>query len=84
MNKGIFSLIAAILLSPNAMVGSIEVLGADATKRLNQPFSEAVVVGDLMFVSGQIGTKPGELKLVEGGVQAETRQARSWISSYFG
>ena len=53
----------------------VEVLGADMTKQLNLPFSEAVAVGDLLFVSGQIGSKPGELKLVEGGVQAETRQA---------
>ena len=36
-------------------------------------------MGDLLFVSGQIGTRPGELKLVEGGVQAETRQAMANI-----
>ena len=36
------------------------------------PFSEAVEVGDLLFLSGQIGTLNG--KLVSGGVGAETRQ----------
>jgi reactive intermediate/imine deaminase len=79
MNKFLFSLMAAVLFSANAMAVSIEVLGADTTKRLNLPFSEAVAVGDLLFVSGQIGSKPGELKLVEGGVQAETRQAMANI-----
>jgi len=79
MNKILFSLIAVILFSAEATAASIEVLGADATKRLNLPFSEAVAVGDLLFVSGQIGTKPGELKLVEGGVQPETRQAMANI-----
>ena len=79
MNKLLFSLMTAVLFSANAMAGSIEVLGADTTKRLNLPFSEAVAVGDLLFVSGQIGSKPGELKLVEGGVQAETRQAMANI-----
>ncbi len=79
MNKTLFGLMATILFSANTVAGSIEVLGADATKRLNLPFSEAVAVGDLLFVSGQIGTKPGELKLVEGGVQAETRQAMANI-----
>jgi 2-iminobutanoate/2-iminopropanoate deaminase len=36
------------------------------------PFSESVEVGDLLLLSGQIGTSNG--KLVSGGVGAETRQ----------
>ncbi len=39
------------------------------------PFSEAVRVGDLLFVSGQIGTAPGTLDLVPGGIEAEAQQA---------
>ncbi len=39
------------------------------------PFCSAVRVGDLIFVSGNIGNPAGELKLVEGGIAAETRQA---------
>jgi 2-iminobutanoate/2-iminopropanoate deaminase len=39
------------------------------------PFSEAVRVGDLLFLSGQLGNRPGSLQLVPGGVAAETRQA---------
>jgi reactive intermediate/imine deaminase len=38
------------------------------------PFAEAVQVGDLLFLSGQIGLD-GSGKLVGGGVGAETRQA---------
>ena len=38
------------------------------------PFSDAVRVGDLLFVSGKIGTQPGQLKLVPGGIQPETKQ----------
>ena len=39
-------------------------------------FSTAVRTGDLLFLSGQIGTLPGmgQPTLVEGGVVAETRQ----------
>lgn len=37
------------------------------------PFSDAVRVGHMLYLSGKIGTVPGE-GLVEGGVQAETRQ----------
>jgi reactive intermediate/imine deaminase len=38
------------------------------------PFSEAVRTGNLLFLSGQLGTD-ASLKLVPGGIQAETRQA---------
>lgn len=37
-------------------------------------FTPAVRVGNLIFLSGAIGVKPGTLELVEGGVAAETRQ----------
>lgn len=39
------------------------------------PFSDAVQVGDLFFLSGQIGMDHGVRKLVSGGIEAETRQA---------
>ena len=38
------------------------------------PFSEAVRVGDLLFVAGQIGNQPGTRTIVPGGIAAETRQ----------
>jgi reactive intermediate/imine deaminase len=38
------------------------------------PFSEAVRVGNLLYLSGMIGVMPGTMKLVEGGITAETRQ----------
>ncbi len=39
------------------------------------PFSEAVRVGHLLFVSGQVGNVPGTTALVQGGISAESRQA---------
>jgi 2-iminobutanoate/2-iminopropanoate deaminase len=38
------------------------------------PFSSAVVVGDAIYLSGEIGRAEGSVMLVEGGVGAETRQ----------
>jgi 2-iminobutanoate/2-iminopropanoate deaminase len=38
------------------------------------PFSPAVRVGNLLFLSGQIGNRMGTRELVPGGIQAETRQ----------
>lgn len=39
------------------------------------PYSIAVRFGDLVFTSGQLGLDPATGTLVEGGVEAETRQA---------
>jgi reactive intermediate/imine deaminase len=38
------------------------------------PFSEAVRVGNLLFLSGQLGNRPGTLELVPGGIEPEARQ----------
>lgn len=38
------------------------------------PFSEAVRVGDTVYLSGQIGILPNTMTLVEGGIEAESRQ----------
>lgn len=45
----------------------------------NYPFSEAVRVGDTLYMSGQIGFKDG--KLVKGGVKAEAKQALANINT---
>jgi reactive intermediate/imine deaminase len=39
------------------------------------PFSEGTAAGGLVFLSGQLGNVPGTLTLVEGGIEAEARQA---------
>ncbi len=39
------------------------------------PYSQAIRVGNQLFLSGQIGIDPRTGQLVEGGIQAETRQA---------
>ncbi|UCC85376.1 MAG: RidA family protein [Gemmatimonadota bacterium] len=41
---------------------------------LNLPFSEAVRVGEMLYLSGQIGVLPGTTELVPGGITEETRQ----------
>ena len=39
------------------------------------PYSQAVLSGNLLFVSGQIGIDPQSGKLVEGGLKEQARQA---------
>ena len=38
------------------------------------PFSEAVRVGDTLYLSGQLGIAPGTRAVVAGGIAAETKQ----------
>lgn len=39
------------------------------------PYSPAIRVGGLVFLSGQVGLRPGTRELASGGIEAETRQA---------
>jgi 2-iminobutanoate/2-iminopropanoate deaminase len=38
------------------------------------PFSQAVRVGDVLYMSGSIGNLPGKAELVPGGIEPETKQ----------
>jgi reactive intermediate/imine deaminase len=38
------------------------------------PFTPAVRAGGLIFLSGQVGIRPGTFQLVDGGIEAEARQ----------
>ncbi|OPZ56054.1 MAG: Enamine/imine deaminase [Synergistetes bacterium ADurb.Bin520] len=49
-------------------------LFTDAAPKAIGPYSQAVKVGGLVFVSGQIGLDPATGNMVPGGVEAETRQ----------
>ncbi len=39
------------------------------------PYSQAVIAGNLVYTAGQLGLDPKSGRLVEGGVEAQTRQA---------
>ena len=47
------------------------------------PFSDVVRAGGLLFQSGKLGTEPGTLKLVPGGIGPETRQTMEYIKEAF-
>lgn len=38
------------------------------------PYSQAILAEDLVFTSGQLGMDPATMELVEGGIEAQTRQ----------
>ena len=74
--KPIYTLLLAILVLTACQPQTPEVTHYQSAEMesMNLPFSEAVIVGNMIYLSGQIGNKPGEMKVVEGGIEAETRQ----------
>ena len=80
MNKTLLLLAACgtFLVAQHAFAADkpkVEFLNSGKVVPADLPFSEAVRVGDTLYLSGQIGVIPGSLKLVEGGTQAQARQA---------
>ena len=47
---------------------------SEKSKELNFPFSDASIVGNIIYVSGQVGSVPGTRQIVDGGINAETIQ----------
>ncbi|HIA83530.1 MAG TPA: RidA family protein [Candidatus Marinimicrobia bacterium] len=52
----------------------VEYLQTEKFAKQNMPFSEAVRVGNMLYLSGQVGNIPGEMNVVTGGIGHETRQ----------
>lgn len=48
------------------------------------PYSQAVRVGDLVFTSGQIALDPKSGEMVEGGIEAQTRQVLENLTAVLG
>ena len=53
----------------------IEFLESKIERRKKAPYSDAVRVGDLLFLTGQVGFNNDTKKLAQGGIKAETKQA---------
>ncbi len=65
----------------------VEFLYMPGMKDLGRPFSSAVRVDNMLYLSGVIGVDPATGRPAAGGIQAETRQAMDTIKmtvEYFG
>jgi reactive intermediate/imine deaminase len=79
MTRLLAAVAATILLAsaPSARAGevpAVEFLNSGKVTPTTLPFSEAVRVGKTLYLSGQIGVRPGLEQLVPGGIEAEARQ----------
>lgn len=64
-----------LALSSFVQAGELEVEHYAVSEDMQLPFSDAVRVGNMLYLSGKIGNIPGSRDLAEGGIAGETRQA---------
>ena len=64
-----------------AFAAPIERYTDPAMAEANLPFSQAVRVGDMLYLSGQIGNVPGTLDLASGGMEGQARQTMDNIKT---
>ncbi len=66
--------LTAFFLSQAVSAGEIEAEYYAVSPDMQLPFSEAVRVGHMLYLSGQLGYDREAAKLVEGGIAAETKK----------
>ena len=73
---GLSKIVAATALALSALNGVADVEFHPDIGGLppGLPFSPAVRVNDVYYLSGQVGNAPGEMRVVPGGIEAEARQ----------
>ncbi len=59
----------------------VKFLNLESSKAANLPFSKATQVGDLLFLSGELGIDPATGNMVKGGIKAESEQVMKNISA---
>jgi 2-iminobutanoate/2-iminopropanoate deaminase len=67
--------IALLVLAGCATAPQRRIISTENAPKALAVYSQGVQVGDALYLAGQIGLDPATRKLVEGGVQAETRRA---------
>lgn len=60
---------------------SVQHYVSENTKKMGLPFSDAIIVDNMIYLSGQLGNKPGTFELVEGGIRAESQQTMKNIET---
>jgi len=54
-----------------------KIVSTNKAPRAIGPYSQAIVTEDLVFTAGQVGLDPATMEIVEGGIEAQTRQVLS-------
>jgi reactive intermediate/imine deaminase len=75
------ALAARLVVAAETADSGVQFLNPPAAQRHGFPLSEAVRAGDLLFLSGQVGTTNETMKLIAGGIVPEARQTLTNIEN---
>ena len=71
-----------VLIYPLVSAGAgVTFHSSETNKKLGLPISDATQIGNVLYLSGQLGNLPGKPVLVEGGIGPETEQTLANIRS---
>jgi 2-iminobutanoate/2-iminopropanoate deaminase len=51
-----------------------KIISTDKAPKAIGPYSQAIRIEHLVFTAGQIGLEPATMEMVDGGIEAQTRQ----------
>lgn len=83
----VFGLAFFIPLGARSLAAQAQPAGGARKQVINRPdarpgvLSPAVRIGDIVYLSGVLGTKPGGGGLADGGIEGQTRQALENVKS---
>ena len=72
---------SVFLFTQAAVAGEVDVEHYAVREDMQLPFSEAVRVGHMLYLSGQLGYDATTAKLVEGGIAPETKKTMENIKA---
>lgn len=74
MQQKLITSLLFILGVYNIMSAQKTIVATDRAPKAIGPYNQAVVVGDILFASGQLGLDPETGAFVEGGIKEQTEQ----------
>jgi 2-iminobutanoate/2-iminopropanoate deaminase len=78
---GLLAVTAGAALAAEEGKPTMRFYNSPAAAAAKLPFSQAVRVGDILYLSGALGNVTGTRELVPGGIEAETRQTMENIGA---
>ncbi len=57
-----------------------KIVATDKAPKAIGPSSQAICIDDFIYTAGQVGLDPATMELVEGGIEAQTRQVLTNLS----
>lgn len=78
---GLIAVILAVGLTAAKTEGQKKEIRSDKAPKVSGPLSQGIVAGGFVFCSGQLPVDPGTGKVVEGGMEEQTRQVLKNLSA---